>query len=48
MHTRALGFHFGRLDFQSLLDHNREEEREEKGGKLEVTLKAIVEYASLE
>ena len=31
MLTCALAFHLCRLDFQSLLDHNREEEREEKG-----------------
>lgn len=46
MHTYALAFHCWKLDFQSPFDHNREEEREEKRGKLEAAVKVIVEYAS--
>lgn len=41
MHTCALAFHLGRLDFQSLLDHRREEEREEKGKNCRLLLESL-------
>lgn len=42
MHTCVLAFQLRRLDFQSLLDHNGEEEREEKGKKLEAAVRVLV------
>lgn len=41
MHTYALAFHLWRLDFQSLFDHNRKEEREEKGENWKLLLKSL-------
>lgn len=41
MHSCALAFHLWKLDFQSLVDHNWEEERKEKGESWRLLLESL-------